>query len=155
MGTFLEWSAPEFEKAERGIFWHFGIIGLAALLVLFSLWQRNYVFLLFVVFAAAMMIFISRNESTVYTYGIAEDGIEVDGKLIYGIRSLTGFALLDDGFSPYGELVIRRTKRLTEYVRILIPREKIDPARELLAGALKEFTYNETLGEVIMKRFGL
>jgi hypothetical protein len=155
MSTFLKWTAPEFERTERGAFWHIGIIVAACLLGLFAFWQQNYIFLLFVVIAAALMLFMSKGEATVYEYDIVPDGIEVDGRMVYTVQSLTGFALIDDGISPYGELVLRRKKRLTEYVRILIPREKIDPARELLAGALKEFTYNETLGEVIMKRFGL
>lgn len=154
MNTFLQWTAPEFEKTERGVLWHAGIVAVGALIGIFCLWQQNYVFLLFVVIAVLLMLFLNKSDATVYTYGLVPDGIEVDGELVYNLRSLTGFALIDDGASPYGELVLRRTKRLTQYVRILIPREQMEAARMLLGGPLTEFVYNETLGEYIMKRLG-
>lgn len=155
MSTFLQWTAPEFEKTERSVFWHLGIILAGVALCALALWQQNYVFLLFVVIATVLIFYMSRSGVTEYTYGIVPDGIEVNGEMVYRLQSLTGFAIIDDGVSPYGELVLRRTKRLTEYVRILIPREDIGQARTFLATALKEFTYSETIGEVIMKRFGL
>ncbi len=151
----IEWSAPEFEAVERGAFWHLGSLVLAIGLGIFALWQANYLFFLFVVLAEAVVLIHSRHHPRQHEYILAHQGLVADGQLKYFYNTMRGFAVSDDGVSPYVELVLRSVRRLSQDSRFLLPRELSLPVRQFLSERLEEFVYTESLAEVMMKRFGL
>ena len=155
MEPLLQWSAPEFAKVERGVFWHLGSLVIAVLLGLFALWQANYLFLLFIVVAEVLILFMGRQKPEIFEYVITHEGIVVDERMVYNFKTLEAFAISDDNLSEYVELVLDTKKQLAQHVRLLMPRTLTAEAHALMSPRLPEFIYEEGIGDILMKRFGL
>ncbi|MDO8601919.1 MAG: hypothetical protein Q7R62_02220, partial [bacterium] len=90
----IKWTAPEshfFEKTSR---WYIGSAILAGLLVIFALWQGNFLFVLFVVIAEVLALFWGGQAPRTISYQLTEAGFIV-GDRIFRFDTLIGYALIE------------------------------------------------------------
>jgi hypothetical protein len=151
----LRWSSPEFQYLERSSSWYLASLGVALILAVFALFQKNFLFLLFVVIGEATVLFMVKQRPRMYEFEITPEGVMVNGTMVYLFSALKGFAIVDDGISGYTELVLLPTKRLAQYIKILMPRQLSQAAHVVLSDNLSVVPYEERLSEVLMKRIGL
>lgn len=55
------WEAPEFERHDRGKVWYIVMAGVALLLVVYSIWQANFLFA-FIILLIAIILVVAGNE---------------------------------------------------------------------------------------------
>jgi hypothetical protein len=155
MNEELEWSSPEFHFVERSGGWYLVSIVAAIALAIFAIFQKNYLFLIFIFIGEITLLFIARQKPRLYGYSITPQGIQVDGELIYLFSDMSAFALFDDGISGYIELVLRPKKKYAQFVKILLPRPLMAAVDRAVGLRLPEFTYEETFREMFLKKIGL
>ncbi len=147
----MNWKAPEFTFFEKGSIWYTASIVLALLIVLFAVLQGNVLFAIFTVIAEILVLYWARQEPPLIEYAFSERGLVIDQQFI-PMNNLSGFSFVSDHpDDPYFELIFSQRKKLSPFLKVLVPTEKIDNLFELISQFLEEIDYDESLSEHIMK----
>lgn len=148
----FRWSAPEFEYFHKGVSWYWLIIIAAVVLVALSLLQKNFLFSVFIVISAALILRLGYKRPRYLDFHLNDKGLLIDEKNFYSYDDLVGFATrslyLDDGLS---EVILKRKHRLGTYLKILLPNKHLEEIRVFLNKYLPEIEYEESLTDHLSK----
>ena len=149
----MSWSAPEFEMHEHSILWYLGVIFFAGILLLISLWQQNFLFAIFVVLATSLSIFWSKKEPINYIVAITERGVKIGNNKFLSFGELAGFSLTEGGHFnlEWSKLVLQSKHLFNPLIGVFIPQGKLSQAREVLNKYLKEFSYEASLHDEVIR----
>lgn len=89
----LQWTFPEFTHHVRPRSWYISFLVVLALLLLFSILQKNYTFLMFLVLLALILVLRFRRAPLDVMFSIREEGVEVSRKF-YPWREMKDFWIL-------------------------------------------------------------
>src|SRR5580700_3929311 len=73
----IKWQAPEYEFQEKGVSWYWLSIIAAALIVGFSVWEKNFLFGLFIVIAEILFIVWGNQQPRLVSFVMNESGLEI------------------------------------------------------------------------------
>lgn len=157
MEPIISWQAPEYNHREKTSSWYLWSLVGALVVAAIAVYQKNFMFALFVVIAEAMILFLSRQQPKLVTYSISIEGVHRDPNVHHRFSEMSAFAVtvFEEGTKRYGELVLRPTKKISSYIKILFPHEKADEMHELLSQHLTEFEYQEHVSGVLARWLGL
>ncbi|OGD25036.1 hypothetical protein A3A21_00515 [Candidatus Jorgensenbacteria bacterium RIFCSPLOWO2_01_FULL_45_25b] len=149
----LEWRAAEFEYVHKDVsfYWIAGTI--IVVLMLFSLWQKNFFFFIFLAIAGPTMFFFSKRKPKIFQFTVNDRGVGIEGHAFYEYKDLEGFALIRrEGYLDI--LMIKRKVTVNPFVRILVDSEMGDKVRDALATKLKKINYELSLLDIVSEWFG-
>jgi len=153
----LNWEGPEFEYHEKGPFWEATVVIIAAIFIVLALIvQKNFLFAVFIALSAGIMIFWGRRRPPIVVGTIDDGGVVIKDRAAYHFSELSEYAI-----SPYPvtgnndqffvELVLHRKGAIRGPVKIFLPGELVNEAREQLQAYLPEFDYEPSLSEQISR----
>ena len=146
----ITWEAPEYEYREKDVSWYWISIIVAALVIAFSVWEKNFLFGLFVVLAEILFIVWGNRIPRMIRFTINEAGIETQGGTAHPWAVFDSMGV-DAASSGFTELVfIFRAKFKTPF-KILFPENRLTELRANLKNILKEVPYEPTLIDSIEK----
>ncbi len=148
----VSWRAAEFRYFEKSRAWYMWVIGIAALLVIISIWQKNFFFGVFIAIAAALVIFMGKKKPRIIDFKIDEEGVYIGPDTFYDYDSLKWFAMRERPGS-LNEIVIRRDTTVNPIVKIQADSEVIPKAREILNEKLEEVEFKESLIDTLSEYF--
>lgn len=141
----IHWHAPEFEYRDKGELWYLGVIVLTAILVLIALWQRNYLFALFVGIAGALVISWGRRFPATLKFSVEEHGIRIDAIKFHSWGELESFAV-HERQDELSEIFLKKRRRSPNpLIRIYAYTDELGKIRERLAEHLPEEEHEESL----------
>ncbi|HEY4475515.1 MAG TPA: hypothetical protein VJB92_02215 [Candidatus Paceibacterota bacterium] len=148
----IHWSAPEFHYYEKDAAWYWLVIIGAIVLVGLALWQKNFLFAVFIIIAAILAITWGRKEPPMVDFILSEKGLDIGGKKFYSFESLEGFAIIPVRTNEeLNELLLKSKNRLSGWIRIIIAAQRADAIKALFRKRLPEVEYQETLTEHISR----
>lgn len=147
------WQAPEYLYREKDVSWYWLSIIITALLVLISLWQRNFLFLVFVVIAEAMILFWAKEYPKNIEFKLDSKGIQIGNIKTYPFDDLEGYHLHEEN-DYAAELILKTRNRFNPFVKILVSIDDIPAIKEFLQIHLNEVEYDESLHDRISKIIG-
>jgi hypothetical protein len=145
----IRWTAPAFEYHDKGFFWESGVILVAAILIIVSLlFQRNFLFAVFIAIAAGTMIFWGRQKPENLEFLIDEDGIAIGPETRYRYDELAEFSI-----SPYEvtkdnsfiEIVFHKKSAFSTHLRVPAHKKNTEIIRIHLENYLPEFEHEHSL----------
>ncbi len=146
------WRAPEFKYYAKGIGWYATSIFISALLVIFAIWQKNLLFVLFVLIAEASLIFWAKRPPLFLEFRINKKGVGIGDIKFYPYEELVGFCVKE---SPGdSELVLKTKSRLHPYIKISILDKDAQEIKDYLEEFLSEEEYQESLSDDIVRKIG-
>lgn len=148
------WRAPEFEYHAKGASWYWGSIGITAVLLAFSLWQKNLLFALFVVIAEVAIWHWARQVPRTLEFRIDSGGIAIGHIKFYSYEELEGFLIREASGHRGAELILRTQSRLNPFRKISIQEKDIPDIKKILPSSLKEIEYEDSLADVLLNRIG-
>jgi len=166
MQELLAWKAPEhyfFPKSPR---WYVAIVVLALIAVVVAIFQANFMFLLFIIIALVVILFLANNTPKMMECALSDEGIAVireglteesaeEGEF-YAYPELSGFAIHHNPLdTEYSEIILRKKEKLSTYIKIMIADHSALKAKEILDYYLPEFEYEESFSDHLLKRIGL
>lgn len=126
----ISWEASEYLQHDNGTWWYVGFFGIAAILIVFSILLRDWVFIPVVIVMAIAGIFHVRRPPRVLHYRLDDDGLRID-ETLHPYQTYKSFSVIQDG---------------AFYALLLIP------ARRFAASTIVYF--DEADGEAIVDAFG-
>ena len=153
----IKWTATEFEYQERGVGWYYLMVIAGAVLILFSVWQRNFLFAIFIILAVAMAFAWSREKPAMHNITVGDDGVEIINVKKFPMSDFSGFATREgrQGEPDWGKLVLRFKGRFKLPLQLPVPQGNIAQIKELLSRHLSEVEYEESLTEELIRFFKL
>lgn len=146
----ITWEAPEFEYREKDISWYWITIIVAACLIAFSVWEKNFLFGFFIVIAEIMVILWGNEKPRTILFGINEEGLAIGPEKAHSFKEFENWSAenLDDEWT---ELIFNFRGRFKFPLKIAAPKETIEEIRKNLKTILKEVEYQPSLIDAIEK----
>jgi len=146
----ITWEAPEFEYREKGVSWYWLSIIAAAIIIAFSVWERNFLFGFFIIIAEMLFIVWGNKAPRTISFLLNEESVEIDGHKIYPLKEFESWSA-DSAGGEWTEILFNFRSRLKTPLRILVPEAKLEEVRTNMKTVLKEVEYQQTLLDSIEK----
>lgn len=149
----MEWVAPEFEFHEKGVSWYWISIILAAFMIAFAVWQKDFLFGFFVVVAEMLVIVWGDHEPRLLPFYLSDDHLRIGERKVHLIREFTSWST-DRNDEEWADLHFYFDSRWRAPLRMIVPHDRIDEFRRNLAPVLKEIKHDLTFIDAIEKIIG-
>ena len=146
----ISWRAPEYEYQHKGLNWYWVTIIVTIILLGISIWQKNFLFALFIVVAEVVLIFTANRIPPVWEFEISEQGVRIGEKKNYAYSHIEGFDIHPDT-DEFNKLVLKLRARLRPYLIIRIPDTDSEEIEKRLEQILVRDSYEEPLSDVLSK----
>jgi len=150
MAFTIDWEAPEFEYREKTVSWYWITIIIAACIIAFSVWERNFLFGFFVVLAEILIITWGNREPVIIPFLLTENSLEIGGHKIHSLKEFESWSADDIG-GEWTELVFNFKTHVKIPLKVLVPDEKMEEIRRNLKTVLKEVEHQPSLIDAIEK----
>jgi hypothetical protein len=146
----IKWQAPEYEYREKTVSWYWISIVVAALVIAFSIWQKNFLFGFFVVVAEILFIVWGNRTPRMVNFTMNEAGIQVEEGKLHPLRDIESMSVdpLGDGWA---ELAFIFRAKLRVPFKVIFPEGRLTELRNALKDAIKEVPYEPTIIDSIEK----
>lgn len=141
----IKWTAPEYAYFHKDVSWYWLTVIISVLIVAFALWQRNFLFAVFVVMAEALLLFWGRRNPKNLEFKLNDKTLAIGNQTFYPYESFAGFAVREN------EIVFKSKNRLSPYMKISAEESKLGEIKKLLSRHLPEIEYEESLTDHIVK----
>ena len=151
----IKWEAPEFENRTRDISWYWISIIIAATMIAFAVWQRNFLFGLFVIIAEILVITWGNRTPQMVTFTLAEKGIKIGSEKSYPFAEMENFSVDKSSDDELLDTVIFRFHgKLKIPLMIKLPKEKLEETRLIIKKVLEEVDYEPSFLDSLEKLIG-
>lgn len=149
----VTWRAAERNYVEKGSDWYFVVVGVAILLVIISLWQKNFFFTIFIILAALVLISFGKRKPKVVDFGIHDDHIEIDHQ-IFEYDDLKSFAVKERK-GRLNEIIIRKNSPVAPFLYMPISGKLAKKAESFLETKLEKFEHEVDFFDEVSDWLGL
>ena len=151
----ITWEAPEFEHRERNLSWYWTSIALAAAIIAFAVFQKNFLFGLFIVVAEILIIVWGDRMPRMVSFSLSEKGIEIENEKIRLFSEMESFSIDEspkDGL--WDVLVFHFHGKFKLPLIVHLPKEKLEEIRSSIKKTLKEIDYEPSFLDSLEKLIG-
>jgi hypothetical protein len=155
----ISWQAPEFESHPKDVSWYWLSLITTIIILALAVWQKNFLFALFIVIAWLVIIYLSRRSPTVWQFRIDEKGIEIslpksrEARKFYPYEEINGFDI-KSGSDKYKELILKLKTKLSPYLKINIHSADEEKIKNFLLKFLLKEEYHVSLADSVSKLIG-
>jgi len=153
----VEWQAPEFEYQPKDVSWYWLSLMVAVILLALAIWQKNFLFAVFVIIAWLVVVYSTRRFPPVRNFKINEKGIEIilskqagANNKFYPYDEIWGFDIHAVS-ERYKELVLKLKSRFSPYIKINIPADNEEKIKSFLLKHISKEEYNDSLVDSFSK----
>lgn len=146
----MTWEAPEYEYREKDVSWYWISIIAAALIIAFSVWEKNFLFGFFIVIAEMLFIVWGNRMPRTVRFTLTENDIETDGGKSHSLKDFESISV-DPLGNDWSEIVFTFRAKLKTPFKVLCPDERVGELRNNMKILLKEVPYEPTLIDSIEK----
>ena len=139
----MKWSAPEYIQHDKDLSWYFLVIIIVAIIVVISLWQRNFLFAVFSVVAAFTLIAWARRQPNTIHFELDNNGLKIENSF-YPKEGFTKFAIKNID-NQWSKLLLKKKHKVAFDLVIPVPTEEIDSVRGQCLNSWTETEYHESL----------
>jgi hypothetical protein len=146
------WEAPEFEYREKEVSWYWISIIAAALIIAFSVWQKDFLFGLFIVIAEILFIVWGNKVPAVVPFTLTDTGIDIGGYKSYLMKEFESWSVdaAGDGVE-WADVIFYFRSRLHPPLQLIVPEATLAELRANMKTVLKEIEHEPTLIDSIEK----
>lgn len=146
----VTWQAPEFEYHEKDVSWYWISIIVAACIIAFSVWQRNFLFGFFIVIAEILVIMFANQQPRMISFSLDENTLTIGEHKSHSLKEFESWSAEDQG-GGWFELGFNFHAKFRVPLKILAPADKLEDIRKNLKTLLREVEHQTTLIEAIEK----
>src|SRR3989339_994251 len=135
-GVMIAWEAPEAEHIEKSTTWYWSSMAIAIVLIAIALWQKNFLFAVFIVVAELAIFMFAGEKPKMWRFAIDDKGITIEKHKTYRYKDVVLYDIHE--FSDeYYELLLKTRSKMTHYIKIFVPAEDVDAIEDLLEGRVE------------------
>lgn len=148
------WRAAEYEYKEKALGWYWLVVIFTIILAMFALWQKNFFFLIFIIFAGIVLLFLSRKRPRIIEFKVTEKGIGVGETAFFFFEDIDGVHLRERP-GHLDEIILKRKTILNPYVKIPIDRNLREIVNRFLENKeVSKIDYEDSLIDILAEWLG-
>lgn len=145
----FSWQAPEFIHYEKSVLWYLTVIIIALLVIIASIYFKQWILILVIVMFAIVLIQYARRKPKVKDYSIYDNAVKAAGK-IYPFKQLKSFWFIES--KDELSLNFEPLKKLSPVITMPLSDIKISDLKSILTKYLPEQKRTEGLIDRTSKR---
>ena len=152
----LAWQAPEFEHRPKTVVWYWATIGIAVLLLAGAVWQRNWIFAVFIILAELMMLVWGSHEPRMVPFSLNERGLTIGGSKFYPFTDIRSWSADTQGyFDPeWPEVILHFNDHFRLSLKIKSPLALLPEVERQFRAHAKEEPFEPSFVDLIEKLLG-
>jgi hypothetical protein len=152
----IRWEAPEFEHRPKTAGWYWTTVVIAVVLLALAIWQKSFLFALFIIIAEVLVIVWGAIEPPTVKFELTDKGLRVGERRYYPMRELHSFSADSEGIldPAYPEVVIRFRHHFRTPLRIKAPMSWLPEVRRELQAHIPEEHFEPGMTEVLERYLG-
>lgn len=144
----IVWEAPEFAYHEKSKSWFTASIILAALLVAVGAWQRNILFVSFVVIAEILVLFWGNEPPRMLRFSLSSKELSIGEEKKYALADIGHFSVDAREGTPWARFFLRLNKSIRPMITLLVPAAQTEDIRSIfLYARIQEEEWEPTLAD--------
>ncbi len=149
----ISWQAPEFEYRPKSVSWYWISIIVSAAIIAFAIWQRNFLFGIFIVIAEILLIAWGNEMPATLNFALTENDLLIGETKRYQVKLFENFSVneLDD---DWAELYFTFKTKFRTPLKTLLPKVKVEEVRKNLKTLLREVEFEPSLLDSLEKIIG-
>lgn len=151
--TEIKWKAPEFHYYHKSMQWYWTSMLFAVFLFAVALWQRNFLFAVFIFIAEIVVFQFGSQLPKLVEFAINDEGIAAGEQKVYHYDALESFSLSEE-LGEFSELVLKLKNKFTPLIKINIYTSEIPEMRSALEEHLVETVHEGSVFDAIEKLIG-
>lgn len=151
----IEWEIKTRSEKDHGNAFYIITLSATLVLLLFSVWQKDFLFGVFVILASGTILFLSTQRPENYKFKLTDDALVIgNNENIYPYHRFSHFNIYE--YSPEEhELFLVFKKRLKPILRIRVYRSDIEKIKEFLPEHLPQKDTDPSLLDIFSKMVGI
>jgi hypothetical protein len=146
----ITWQAPEFEFREKGVSWYWISVFIAAAIIAFAIWQRNFLFGGFIVIAEILFVSWGNVRPATIDFTLTDLRLEIGTAKFYSLKEFQNYSTnkMDDEWT---EVFFSFKSKIRMPLMIIVPNGKMDEIRANLKPLLRETDFEPSLLDALEK----
>ncbi len=149
----ISWHAPEYEYSPKSSAWYWTSLFLALVLIIFALWQKNFLFAVFVFIAELIVFAVADKHPKIWEFTINEKGAYIGKNKFYPYDQIEAFDIHMNEIG-HDQLVLKTKKKISPIVTINIYKEDQEKIKEFLKKYIPHEEIEISFGDVVSKLIG-
>jgi hypothetical protein len=145
----LRWTAPEFEYREKDVSWYWTSIIIAAVIIAFAVWQKNFLFGFFIVVAEMLFIVWGSRVPREMDFVLSDEELRIGAEKSHSIKEFESWSVDKD--DEWADFHFYFRSRVKAPLRVIAPTARLDEIRAQLKTVLREVEHELTLVDSIEK----
>jgi hypothetical protein len=152
----LAWQAPEFEHRPKTSTWYWVSIIVSILLLALAIWQRNFIFAVFVVIAELMLIIWGASEPRMIAFSLNQRGLTIGGAKFYPFSDIKSWSADSEGFfdPEWPDITLHLVHHFHTGLKVKVPRAMFLDVEKALRAHAREVPFEPSMIDVIEKLLG-
>ena len=149
----ISWHAPEYEYSPKSSSWYWTSLFLALVLIIFALWQKNFLFAIFIIIAELIVFAVADKHPKIWEFTINEKGVYIGKDKFYSYDRLEAFDIHINEI-VHDQLVLKTKKKISPIVTINIYKEDQEKIKDFLKKYISHEQIDISFGDAISKLIG-
>jgi hypothetical protein len=152
----IAWQAPEFEHRPKTMAWYWISIIVAILLLALAIWQKNFIFAVFVVIAELMLMIWGSSEPRMIAFALNQRGLTIGGAKFYPFSDVVSWSADSEGFfdPEWPDITLHLVHHFHTGLKVKVPRAMFLEVEKVLRTHAKEVPFKPSMVDVIEKLLG-
>jgi len=121
----IEWRAPEFEYNEKGVSWYWLSIITAIVILSVAVWQKNFLFAIFVVIAEILMLVWAGRKPREILFSLNEKGLTISGNKFYPYSAMETFSVVEGRSEEWYDISLKLRHGLRQRLIVKTPTKNL------------------------------
>ena len=140
----INWEAPEFEHRPKSVSWYWlSIIGATSLLG-FAVFQKNFLFFIFVIVAEILVLILSNREPELIPFELTHDRLVISNRTKYFLNDIRHFSIEPHDETDWPIIAFTFDRRFKLPLHVRAPRHRVEEIRAHLQSVLEEAVWHES-----------
>lgn len=147
------WEAPEFEYQQKSVSWYWVSMFFAAALLAIAVWQKNFLFGLFIVIGEILFIVWGNRKPSMVKFKLTNKGILIGEQKLYEFKNLASFSINPEveAESEWSNIILQSKNLIQPSLKIYLPKNKIVEIQKFLSSFIPQVEYKESFIDIFEK----
>ena len=152
----IAWQAPEFEHRPKTTAWYWARVVIAILLLAMAIWQKNFIFAVFIVIAEVMLMVWGSSEPKMIPFALNDRGLTIGGTKFYPFTDISSWSADAEGFfdPEWPDITLHLVHHFHTGLKVKVPRAMFLDVERVLRDHAREVPFKPTMMDVIEKLLG-
>lgn len=150
----IEWHAPEFSYREKDVSWYWISATIAIILLSVSVWQKNFLFAVFIVIAEILILVWAGQKPRTIEFKLDEIGLTIDGKKFYPYSSIAAFSIDENASGEWRELAFRFGHGMRPFLKVFVPSERSEEIEKTLITVIQKTDFEDSFLDILQRLIG-